>query len=41
VAWAEHSTVMRAVVDRDPEMAQVLMRRHLDARHSKQLPKGE
>jgi DNA-binding GntR family transcriptional regulator len=41
VAWAEHSTVMKAVVDRDGEMAQVLMRRHLDARHGSQLPQTD
>src|SRR5690606_26979048 len=33
VSWAEHAGVIRAVLDGDGEMAALLMRRHLTARH--------
>jgi len=37
-SWAEHAAVIRAVLDGDGEMAALLMRRHLIARHEAALP---
>jgi DNA-binding GntR family transcriptional regulator len=37
VSWGEHAGVVRAVLDNDAEMATLLMRRHLGARHEVQL----
>jgi Transcriptional regulators len=41
-SWAEHAAVIRAVLDGDSEMACLLMRRHLIARHeARPAPEGE
>ncbi|GLZ54313.1 GntR family transcriptional regulator [Actinomycetospora sp. NBRC 106378] len=34
LSWEEHAAIVRAVLDQDGEMASMLMRRHLVARHA-------
>lgn len=35
-SWDEHAAVIRAILDNDSDYAELLMRRHLDARHVNQ-----
>jgi len=37
LSWEEHAAIVRAVLAEDGEMAALLMRRHLDARHAAQV----